>query len=428
MTSEGTVGRGQAGAACSAPTGPGSRRDAHIPPRIKTPKIPKFDGRDHTASADGDAPSNVRAGDEVDSLVDADALTRFLAAVPELRDALPIRQIERIGGGQSNVTCRVALADRDVIVRRPPPGPLPPRAHDVLREHRILSALAPAGAVPVPRPIAACDDPAVLGAPFFIMEALPGDAVRFELPPALAAAPDETRRSMGLQVADALAALHTTDPAAVGLGDLGPPSGYVPRQIKRWRGQLDHARVRPVPDLDWAADWLERHQQLEPAQVRIVHGDYRLDNVIFAPDPPPRLLGIVDWELATLGDPLADLGWLLAFWREPGDDPPDLKIMPRVMEQPGFPPRAELAARYAERVGQTLPDLKFYVVFAMWRMAVLLENHWARHLRGTAAGFDFGYLETAGPAFAARLRRIAEEAPTPQPPPPCAGEGEPDRE
>jgi aminoglycoside phosphotransferase (APT) family kinase protein len=334
----------------------------------------------------------------------------FLAGVPELRGSLPIRRIERIGGGQSNVTCRVTLADRAVVVRRPPPGPLPPRAHDVLREHRILSALAPEGTVPVPRPIAACDDPAVLGAPFFVMEALPGDAIRFELPPALAAAPPDARHALGIQTVDALAALHTIDPAAVGLGDLGPPSGYVARQIRRWRCQLDHARVRPVPDLDWAADWLERRQPPDPERARIVHGDYRLDNVIFALAPPPRLLGIVDWELATLGDPLADLGWLLAFWNEPTDDPPELKIMPRVMEQPGFPSRAELVGRYAERTGLRLADLTYYVVFAMWRMAVLLEGHWARHVRGTAAGFDFAYLEMAGPAFAARLRRVAESS------------------
>ena len=209
--------------------------------------------------------------------------------------------------------------------------------------------------MPVPRPIAACDDPSVVGAPFFVMEALDGDAIRWELPPDFAEAPDETRHQIGIQVVDALAALHAVDPAAVGLGDLGPPSGYVPRQIRRWRGQLDHARVRPVPDLDWAADWLEQHQPPEPSQVRIVHGDYRLDNVIFTQARPPRLLGIVDWELATLGDPLADLGWLLAFWREPTDEPHLLPILSPVMEQPGFPSRAELAARYAEQTHTPLP-------------------------------------------------------------------------
>ena len=346
------------------------------------------------------------------ALVDPTGLTSFFRTVPELRRVLPIQRIERIGGGQSNVTCRVILADRTVIVRRPPPGPLPPRAHDVLREHRILSALAPAGTVPVPRPIAACEDASIIGAPFFVMEALSGDAIRWELPPDFAAAPDEVRHHIGVQVVDALAALHAVDPAAVGLGDLGPPSGYVPRQIRRWRRQLDHARIRPVPDIDWAADWLEQHLPPEPTQVRIVHGDYRLDNVIFTQARPPRLLGIVDWELATLGDPLSDLGWLLAFWREPTDEPHLLPILSPVMEQPGFPSRAELTARYAEQSGIKLPDLNYYVVFAMWRMAVLLENHWSRHVKGTAAGFDFAYLETAGPAFAARLRRLAETART----------------
>jgi aminoglycoside phosphotransferase (APT) family kinase protein len=349
---------------------------------------------------------------ETADLVNQVALSAFLESVPELRGSLPIQRIERIGGGQSNVTCRVTMGDRTVIVRRPPAGPLPPRAHDVLREHRILAALAPDGSVPVPRPLAVCDDLSVLGAPFFVMEALAGDAIRFELPPALADAPIQTRHEFGMQVVDALAALHTVEPGVVGLGDLGPPAGYVPRQIKRWRGQLEHARVRPVDDLDWAAAWLEAHQPPEPAVIRIVHGDYRLDNVIFSQTPPAQLLGVVDWELATLGDPLADLGWLLAFWYEPSDPKPELKIMPRVTMQPGFPSRAELVDRYAVQTGQLLPDLTFYVVFAMWRMAVLLEGHWARHTRGTAAGFDFGYLETAGPAFAARLRQIAESAPT----------------
>jgi len=344
------------------------------------------------------------------SLVNPIGLTQFLESIPELASSLPIQSVERIGEGQSNVTCRVTLTDRTVILRRPPPGPLPPRAHDVLREHCVLSALAAVGTVPVPRPIVACDDPSVIGAPFFLMEALAGDAVRFELPPALAAAPPATRHTIGMQVVDALVAIHAVEPAAVGLGDFGPPSGYVARQIRRWRGQLDHARVRPVPDLDWTADWLERSQPPEPERVTLVHGDYRLDNTIFTLEPPPRLLGVVDWELATLGDPLADLGWLLAFWREPTDPPPHLPILSSVMDQPGFPNRAQLAARYAEQTGRQLPDLTYYMVFAMWRMAVLLEGHWARHVRGTAAGFDFGYLETIGPAFAARLRHLAASA------------------
>src|SRR5439155_12838349 len=187
------------------------------------------------------------------------------------------------------------------------------------------------------RMLAACDDPSVLGVPFFLMEALPGDAIRFELPPALAGAPLDCRHAIGEQLVDALAALHVTDPGAIGLADFGRPSGYVARQLRRWKGQLDYARERPVENLDWITSWLERNQPPDAGPARIVHGDYRLDNVIFSLEPPPRLLGVVDWELSTLGDPLADLGWLLSFWREAADEPPEIKILPRVTELPGFP-------------------------------------------------------------------------------------------
>ena len=368
------------------------------------------------------------------ALVAQDSLSAYLAEVPALRDALPLQAVERIGHGQSNLTFRVTLAGGDVILRRPPPGPLPPSAHDVLREYRVLQALA-GGPVPVPRPLAACADPGVLGAQFYLMEALAGDAIRFELPPALedgdqelaqgsggghssplapdpqqAPTPRVWRRAIGEQLVDALAALHTTDPAAVGLADLGRPSGYLARQLRRWQGQLDYARVRPVPDLDWVTTWLADHLPADDRPACIVHGDYKLDNALFSFAPPPHLLGVVDWELATLGDPLADLGWLLAFWREAGDPPPELKILPRVTEALGFLTRVELAERYVERTARPLPDLAYYVVFALWKMAVLLEGHWARHVRGTAGDFDFAYLETAGPAFWARLHRTADEA------------------
>lgn len=356
----------------------------------------------------GESTEQGTASSDPAALISRDALTAFLAEQPALCGALPVRGVERVGHGQSNLTFRVTLATGDVILRRPPPGPLPPSAHDVLREYRVLQALA-GSAVPVPRPLAVCADLAVLGAPFYVMEALDGDAIRFELPPALVDGPLAWRRTIGEQVVDALAALHTTDPAAVGLADLGRPSGYLARQLRRWQGQLDYARVRPVPDLDWVTTWLVDRLPAETAPACLVHGDYKLDNVIFSFQPPPRLLGVVDWELATLGDPLADLGWLLAFWREAGDAPPELKILPRVTEQPGFSTRAELAQRYATRTGRPLPDLGYYVVFALWKMAVLLEGHWARHVRGTAGDFDFGYLEAAGPAFWARLRRMAQE-------------------
>ncbi|MBA2449043.1 MAG: phosphotransferase family protein [Chloroflexi bacterium] len=336
------------------------------------------------------------------------ALARYLAERGVVRSADELEGVQRVGLGQSNLTFVLALAEgRDVVLRRPPPGPLAPSAHDVLREYRVMRGLH-GGPVPVPRPLLACEDLTVIGAPFFVMERVAGDALRQDLPPDFTEGSAEARRGFGEEAIDALAALHTLDPGVVGLGDLGRPSGYLSRQLRRWREQLDFARTRSADDLDWVAAWLEETLPAENEEGRLVHGDYKLDNLLFAPSPPARLLAVVDWELATLGDPLADLGWLLAFWREAADPLPELRIIPRLTELPGFSTRAELTARYAERVGHRLPDLAFYIVFALWKMAVLLEGHWARHVRGSAPEFDYAYLETGGPAFWARIRRTAE--------------------
>jgi len=343
-------------------------------------------------------------------------LEDFLAGTAEFRDSVPLTSIERIGRGQSNLTFRITLSDPlrrrrsrttpTIILRRPPTGPLPPKAHDVLREFRVMRGLRQS-ALPVPGPILSCADPAVIGAPFFLMEDLSGDAIRFELPAAFAATANAPR-AIAEQVVDALATLHITDPAGVGLADLSKPTGYIERQVRLWQGQLDYARVRPVPDLDWTSEWLEHNLPEDVDRPSLVHGDYKLDNVIFSRTAPPRLLGVVDWEMAALGDPLADLGWLLAFWCERGTPPPELTILPRITELPSFPRRAELAERYARRAGRELPDLRFYVVLALWKMAVLLEAHWARHVRGTAGPFDFTYLERGGPILAAYICRVAD--------------------
>jgi aminoglycoside phosphotransferase (APT) family kinase protein len=342
-----------------------------------------------------------------DELVNPVALTAFIAASPELASSLPVRGVERIGRGQSNLTFRVSLSDREVILRRPPPGPLPPKAHDVLREYRVMRALAGSN-IPVPRTLGASDAPSVLGPPFFLTEALPGDALRYVLPVALKDEPDAPLW-IADQVVDALAALHTVDPASVELDTLSRPTGYIARQVKLWKGQLDYARVRPVPDLDWVSSWLESHLPPEVERSRVVHGDYKLDNAIFSLGYPPRLLGVVDWEMAALGDPLADLGWLLAFWCENGAPPRELTILPRLTEEPAFPRRQYLVDRYAEKSCRDLHDLRFYVVFSLWKMAVLLEAHWARHVRGTAQAFDFGYLERGGPIYATYIRQVASE-------------------
>jgi aminoglycoside phosphotransferase (APT) family kinase protein len=283
---------------------------------------------------------------------------------------------------------------------------LPPRAHDVLREYRVLAGLH-GTAVPVPVPLAACPDPVVIGVPFIVMAALPGDALRSRtLPPALAAAPDAVRRGVGEQLVDVLVALRSVVPDDVGLGDLGPRSGYLTRQLTRWSGQLEHARVRPIPDLETARDWLQANRPPDaddPAAARVVHGDFKLDNALFTLDSHARLLGIVDWEMATLGDPLADLAWLIAFWRQADDPPPIGPVIARTTEIPGFATRDDLVRRYVAATGADVGYLRWFVVLALWKMAVLLEGHWARHVRGTAGAFDFGYLGEAGPELQRRI-------------------------
>ncbi len=350
----------------------------------------------HTA-AKADADATVRA-----PLVDPAALQAYLARTLPGDDAPLV--VERIRGGHSNETFFVTRGDERYVLRRPPRGPLLPTAHDVRREYRALVGLAQT-TFPVPRPILMCDDTSVIGAPFYLMERVPGVVVRGALPPAF---DDEvTRRGLGEELIDRLADLHAVDWQAIGLGDFGKPEGYIERQIRRWTGQLDASRNRPLPDLDAVTAWLQTHLP-PPNPATIVHGDYRLDNAMYAPEPPARILAILDWEMATLGDPLADLGYLLSFWQEPGDI--GLGTVGDnawgVTRQPGFLTRAQLTQRYAERTGRRMEHVAFYVALAIWKMAILLEGSYKRHLSGTTDDPFFATLDTGVPALAARALAV----------------------
>ncbi|MFA5785924.1 MAG: phosphotransferase family protein [Actinomycetota bacterium] len=300
-----------------------------------------------------------------------------------LRDNLPQFagpfRIQRLGEGQSCLTFLVEGDSWRVVLRRPPRGDLPPTAFDVTREYRVMRALAGSGApVRVPTPLAVCEDKTVIGAPFYLMEEVRGLVVRGELPGALAGLEDRWR--MGELLLNTLVSLHQVDYRAVGLEGFGKPEGYLERQLQRMRQLWDRARFRDVPDIEEVGVWLADNLP-EEQKPTIVHGDYKLDNVIFAPTSPATLLAIVDWEMSTLGDPLVDLGWMLYFWADPDDAGFEVPL-PTVTSMEGFPRRAELLARYAESSGLPCADIPWYVALAGWKIAIIMEGSYRRFLGG----------------------------------------------
>jgi aminoglycoside phosphotransferase (APT) family kinase protein len=330
--------------------------------------------------------------------IDAAGVTAwFQAHLPGVRPPLAVRPLP---GGRSNLTYRVTdAAGTSWVLRRPPLHGVLPSAHDMGREHRVIAALA-ATPVPVPATFGLCQDPAVTGAPFYVMAHVEGIVPRDEA--VVAAALDEPARARAADaLVDALVALHRVDPGRVGLGDLGRHHGYLERQLARWRRQLDQAGIRPLPALEEVRRRLEANLPAQVGPARIVHGDFRLDNVVLS--PAGQVLAVLDWELCTLGDPLADVGLLLVYWAEPGDQTLPLGTAPTVM--PGFPDRAALVEAYATRSGRDLSQLDLYVAFASWKLAVILEGVVARH-----AGGAYGEGDDSWRGFAEVVVALAERA------------------
>lgn len=334
-------------------------------------------------------------------LVDPQGLERFLRdRLPELSGPF---EVERLGEGQSCLTFSVRGDGWDVVLRRPPRGDLPPTAFDVSREYRVTRALFDSGApVPVARPIALCESRDVIGAPFYLMERVRGHVVRATVPPALDAMDDRAR--MCEQLVDTLVALREVDWRRAGLDGFGKPDGYLERQLRRMRQLWELAKFREIPEIDDVGAWLESRVPASPPPA-IVHGDYKLDNVIFAPESPARLVAVVDWEMSTIGDPLADLGWMMYFWRDPGDDGFGLAVS-AAMNQDGFLRRREILARYAKSAD--VPDhLRWYCALAGWKIAIIMEGSYRRFMAGIADHPLFAQLEQ-GVLFLAR--RAAQAA------------------
>ena len=343
-----------------------------------------------------------------------------------------------IGDGHSNVTYLLRRGEEKLVLRRPPRGPLPPSAHDVLREARLLSALGPLG-FRVPAVLATCEDPEVIGAPFYVMPFVEGHVLTTTLPVELGgsaagggagaaggregadrgASPErgspssripgketaaEERGSplgripsertaagrIGDELVDCLVDLHAVDYEAAGLAGLGRAEGYLERQLRRFNGLLETNATRALPDLERVAEWLAANLPSSP-RATVVHGDYRLGNVMFAPREP-RLVAVLDWEMATIGDPLADVGYMTAMWVEADDPPNPVGDLSDVTRLPGFPGRAELAARYVESTGLALDALAWYQVLAFWKAAIFLEGSFKRYQAGTTVDAYFARL------------------------------------
>ncbi len=295
----------------------------------------------------------------------------------------PVRA-SRIGeGGGSNFSFLVERGDDRFVLRRPPRPPLPPSAHDMVREARLQLALAPHG-VRLPRIRAICEDESVLGVPFYVMDHLDGHVVTTELPPGLER--EEPRRRLGLDLVDTLVEIHAVDVKAPAVAEFIRPGSYPERQVRRFSQLWGVNKTRDLPAVDDVGAWLAEHLP-EPLPLSVVHGDYRLGNMIVATDDPARIRAVLDWELGAVGDPRADVGYLLATYSEPGGETNPLGTSP-VTALPGFPSKHELVGRYVERTGRDVEPLAWFQALALWKAAVFCEAIYGRFVRGELSAED----------------------------------------
>ncbi|BBX05831.1 phosphotransferase family protein [Mycolicibacterium aichiense] len=306
---------------------------------------------------------------------------RFTAWLAEVTGEPADVEVTPIRGGGSCEMFRVDRLGEPWVVRRAPVAAVSATAHQVIREARIMEILESQG-IPVPKVLARSEDPAVLGAPFFVMSFVDGDVIRREgLPEALRQDP-RSQDTIGEQLVDTLAQLHAVDWASTALAEMSHPDGFLGRQVDRWLGQLDSYRVRDLPDVGELAKWLREHLP-QHGDLTVMHGDYKVDNVIWAPAAPPRIACVVDFEMTTVGDPLIDLAWAMIFWPEEGN--------PIALAAPGTPngihpdycqSPEQLVDRYAANTGRDMSTFDWYQVFSAWKLAIVLEGSYAKHVRG----------------------------------------------
>jgi aminoglycoside phosphotransferase (APT) family kinase protein len=295
-------------------------------------------------------------------------------------------EVRQFSGGASNLTYLLRYPERELILRRPPAGRKASSAHDMSREYRVQGQLAPVFGY-VPNMVAFCADPEVIGADFYVMDRIVGTIPRKEFPPELALSPAQAR-TLAFTVIDTLVELHGVDPDAAGLADLGKGAGYVGRQVRGWSERYRKARTWNVPKAERVMAWLADNQ---PDDVRscVIHNDYRLDNVVLAPDDPMRVIGVLDWEMATIGDPLMDLGGALAYWIQADDPYLSRRSRRQPTHVPGMPSRREVVEYYCDRAGLPAENWAFYEVFGLFRLAAIAQQIYYR----------YHHKQTRNPAF-----------------------------
>ncbi len=344
-------------------------------------------------------------------IVDEDALQTYFESDLGSVDEYVVQHHQE---GHSNETLFVTWGDRELVIRRPPPGDIAENAHDVLREYRVIDALQNTS-VRVPTTVLACDDHSVIGSDFYAMEREAGDVLRDEEPERFANPAARTR--IGEELIDRLVEIHEVDYEAVGLeeGDFGYPPGFTQRQVRRWSEQLTWAfsvtaDEREIPLLYDIMEWLYDNVPDDDAYPNtLVHGDYKLDNVMFAPHDDPEIAAIFDWEMSTLGDPFTDLGWLLSYWREESDpESPTPSLTNDFMTRPGYPSRRDLVDRYESKTGYAFDNWRFYWVLAVYKLAGLGEMFFRRYLEGNSDDPMYPKMREGVPALAEFAQQIID--------------------
>jgi aminoglycoside phosphotransferase (APT) family kinase protein len=345
-----------------------------------------------------DTPTNIREGEELD----VSTLETFLK--DEIAGLSGPFEVKQFPSGFSNLTYQITAGDRELILRRPPFGTKAKSAHDMGREFNILNALY--SVFPYcPRPYIYSEDETIIGSSFYVMEKLQGIILRKNLPKGLSFSPEQARL-LSESALDVQHRLHSVDYRSIGLGDFGKPQGYVRRQVEGWSKRYRNAKTDDAPDFEAVMEWLDKHQPPDCERPGIIHNDYKLDNLVLDPETPTKIVGVLDWEMATLGDPLMDLGSSLAYWVQKSDSDEMIGMRSLPTHLDGFLTREQLVDRYLEKSGLKIDSFDFYLVFGMFRLAGIAQQIYYRYFHGQTRDKRFAMLIFAVAILEKEARKI----------------------